>query len=122
AGGRRPARRPGRRSRVGSVVLDHHAKYSVVERSAWRTLYRHQALAFTGAAEDHVARPGAARQARFAVVTAPAIAPEILDRAVAHEAQRCRALPDAAQPFVSHRATGVRVRRQARAAFDRAVG
>src|SRR6185369_10163508 len=73
-------------------------------------------------AEQAEPRPGAAGAALVGVVAALAVAPEIVDGAVAHVAQRRRPLPDVAQRGVADVAAGPGHRLQRRTALDGAVG
>ena len=75
----------------------------------------------SGAAEQRVRRPGASSAADVGVVARPAESPEILDGAVAREAELARTVPDLFDGEVADVAAGVLRRRQRRAAFDRAV-
>src|SRR3954462_15305478 len=63
-------------------------------------------------AEQRKRRPGAAGAAHVGVVAAATISPEIVDGAIAHVAQRRRALPDVSQRGVPDVAAGPRLRLQ----------
>src|SRR5690606_20566395 len=74
-----------------------------------------------GAAEQRMARPGAACLALAGVVAVLAVAPEVARAAIAREAQ-CRCpLPDVAQALLAHVPAHVRVGRKRRTALHVAV-
>src|SRR5690349_2832903 len=73
------------------------------------------------AAEQRLGRGGAARHARARVVALAAVAPQVLDGAIADVADLRCALPDRSQPVLAPAAAGVRGTADARAALDRAV-
>src|SRR5690606_13797599 len=75
-----------------------------------------------GLAEETEARPRAARPADVGVVAGAAVAPEILDGAIARVAQRRAALPDVPEAVVADVAAGPRLGGQRGAALDRSVG
>src|SRR5690606_25671825 len=125
--------------RTPSGVLHDDLEAAVIERPARRGLDLHDALSLAGAlhlerpvmavrvvarlAEEHEGRPGTARAALVRVVPAAAVAPEVLDRAIARVPHRLAApLPDVDQLGVADVPAGPLEGRQRGAALDATVG
>src|SRR5215216_3114962 len=74
-----------------------------------------------GAAKENEAGPGAAGPTLVGVIAGAAVAPQIFHGAVARVAQGRGALPNVLERVIADVAARPRLRRQRRAAFDRAV-
>src|SRR6266540_1552268 len=120
---RRTGRRTSRRRRGGCTrgierdvsgswldLLQDDLEASVVERLAWCSIDLHQSLALpeaphlqrsvvakrivAGLAKQREPGPGAAGATDIRVVAGPAVAPQIVDGAITHVAERGRSFPD----------------------------